>query len=185
MERFISPREQPEDVVVLELVQANGALQRPLPDLQPLHGRVLESGKALDDGHVDPMGSPTERPPAGEERPLQLDRRPAPGPPLGALPYVDGDKAHEEEGADQEHHDYGHQGVELLAVWIQGRQIRLPRGGGVVLRSCSEQEEEEDEEEEENRNPFAAGGDMIERRKMIAHADTQEILLPIWVELLQ
>lgn len=143
VERVAALGDQAERLLVLELVQAHRALQRPFPDLEPLHRRVQERGEGVDDRGVEPA-HPPQRPPPEGVLPGGLPALAAAEAPVGALADVDGEEAHEEEGADQDHHDYGHRGVELLAVLERVRRRGSSGRRGAVLGSGGDRQEQEE-----------------------------------------
>lgn len=108
MENVIALGQQTQRLVLLKLVQTDGALQRPLSDLVVLHLRVRESGEGFYDGAVEP----TRR--RGSASPHREGPADAPGGAGGvrAVADVDGEEAHEEEGSYEDNNDDRHRRAE-------------------------------------------------------------------------
>ena len=86
--------EEAEGVVIVELGETNGALERVLADLQLLHRRVAQDGERLDDGVVEAAGK------AGQEDGPAWVSVSGGVPVVVAEADVEEDKPHEEEGGD-------------------------------------------------------------------------------------
>uniref|UniRef100_A0A7N0SXZ3 Uncharacterized protein n=1 Tax=Kalanchoe fedtschenkoi TaxID=63787 RepID=A0A7N0SXZ3_KALFE len=56
VEHVVALGEEPEGLLLVELVQADGALQRALPDFQVLDLGVAEGGEGVDQGGVEAAG---------------------------------------------------------------------------------------------------------------------------------
>jgi|UniRef100_A0A804LSK9 hypothetical protein len=131
VERVGAPGQQPERVAVVELAEADGALERALvrPDVGVGHGR-----EGVEHGPVE-----AAHPPAGRRRvavvaepQTQLPRMvvvvgPAQRGPRASA-EVDGEEAEQEEGRDQHDHDNRHGRVEILGVEVVG--LRVHGGAG-------------------------------------------------------
>lgn len=101
--------EQTQRFVVFELVQAHGALERVLADLEPLDGGVHEGWEVPDCGRVEATrhaGASVASAGADGEVEAAADL------PVGAGPHVHREDADDEEGADEDDHDDGHTSVE-------------------------------------------------------------------------
>ena len=139
VERVGAPGQEPEHVVVVELAEADGALERALaclvrPDVGVGHGR-----EGVQHGPVeaaDPPGPRRRR--VGEPNPRAAPQPhrvlvvgvvgPAKRGPR-ASPEVDGEEAEQEEGRDEHDHDNGHGRVEVLGVEVVWPFALLRRHG--------------------------------------------------------
>ena len=95
VEDVVAVREEAEGVVIVELGETYGALERVLADLELLHRRVGQDGERLDDGVVEAAGT------AGQEYGAAWVSVSGGILVVGAaVADVEGDKPHEEEGSD-------------------------------------------------------------------------------------
>lgn len=100
VEDVVAFRDQTQRFVILELVQADGALERAFADLQRLDLRVHEGRESVDDLAVEAAGGAA--PGAVASGAGGADDGVA---GVGAVANVDGEEAHEEESRNQ-HDDY-------------------------------------------------------------------------------
>lgn len=126
---MIALGQQAKRLLIFELAQAHCALQRPLPDLEILHGRVQEHRKCLNQGDIESMRAVSDVPGGGE-----VDGAGAAAP--RALANVDGKQAHEEEGQDEDYNNDGHGWVK-----ISGDAVGIVRRHGTGLSSSRQQEQ--------------------------------------------
>lgn len=142
VEDVVTFRDQTQRFVVLELVQADGALERAFAYLQRLHLGVNEGRESVDNVAVEAA------------------RRTAPGAVaagaagaddgvagVGAVADVDGEEAHEEERRNQHDDYYGERRAEFhVGVGVDGA-----RGLGAALREREGQRVGDEEQEEVER----------------------------------
>lgn len=100
VEDVVAFRDQTQRFVILELVQADGALERAFADLQRLDVGVDEGRESVDDLAVEATGGAA--PGAVASGAGGADDGVA---GVGAVANVDGEEAHEEESRNQ-HDDY-------------------------------------------------------------------------------
>lgn len=101
MEDVVALWKKSESVVVVELREAHGALERVVADLKLLHRRVIEDRKVLDRRRIESPGSA----PAGEYGSAGVGF--GSGMVLiGAVADVERGEGGEEEGDDEDEDDY-------------------------------------------------------------------------------
>lgn len=136
VEHVVALGDQTQHFVVLELIQADGALERVLPDFEPLDCGVLEGGEGVDDGGVKSAGGA-----AAGAAGVGSAGADTGGLGVGAVADIDGEEAHEEEGGDEDDDDDGHGGAEALVA--VGVGAGLSSDGG----DCRREEQQEEESE--------------------------------------
>lgn len=114
MEDMAALGEKTKGFILLEFAQANGALERPLPDLEILHLGVGEGWKSLQNLRIQPpLRDPTAR--AAAEGTAGVGSVSA-----AALANVNGEEAKEKEGGDEDDDDDRHGRVEARGEAIEG-----------------------------------------------------------------
>jgi hypothetical protein len=101
--------EQTQRFVVFELVQAHGALERALTDLEPLDGGVHEGWECPNGGRVEATRHAGASA-ASADSDGEVDA--ATDAPVGAGPHVHRENGDDEEDADEDDHDVGNTFVE-------------------------------------------------------------------------
>jgi len=137
--------QQAQRLVVVELAEAHGALERALAGLVRLHVGVRHGGEGLQHGGVEPaLLAPGPRGGAVGAGRVRGVAAVAAGV---AVADVDGEEAEEEEGGDEHHDDDGHGRAEALLLVVSPLLLLLPL---LALHrreiGGSEQEKEEGQE---------------------------------------
>jgi len=94
VEDVVAVREEAEGIIVVELGETHGALERVLADLELLDRRVVEDGERLYDGIIESTGTACP-----EDGPAWVSGSGG-AFSVGAVADVEGDEGHEEEGGD-------------------------------------------------------------------------------------
>lgn len=135
VEHVVALGDEPQGVLVLEFVQAHGALERALPELLALDRGVFEGREGVD--HLGVEAAQGRPPPQGAGGAERADA--ARGPGGGAVAEVDGEEAHQEEGRDEDHDYDGHGRSEVGVGVLRRRGLRRYRRR--EKQHCQQQDE--------------------------------------------